>query len=366
MKIDYKPKHVDFASLKDGKMVEFLNFVHLDSAELSLHRIRIAGVKGWKNLATRVANIWIPYIRDTQLPNMASGLSPVRPFVNIGSGVADLVMLPVEQFKKDGRIIKGLQKGTGSFLKAATMETVKLGARVAAGTQVLLEKAEEMIGGAGAMASAGAGHDEASQSAGAAGSGQTRGNWAGSEFAEQSVGRQHGSVAGGSVAGVSTSGGAEARRLSKFSEQPRDIREGLQMGYASLSEGVRNAARTIFAVPTEAYESSEEVSIPPCLLQSKHLESLESNRNRKEYIQGGNHQTVQSIATDIFMVAWYRYTCVFVCIQSHMHPVVRAVPVAILQPIIGATDAVSKALVGLSNTLDKTQQRRMEDKYKRQ
>ena len=35
-----------------------------------------------------------------------------------------------------------------------------------------------------------------------------------------------------------------------------------------------------------------------------------------------------------------------------MRTVVRAVPIAVLRPMIGATEAVSKTLLGLRNTLD--------------
>ncbi|KAH9275096.1 hypothetical protein BASA83_002320 [Batrachochytrium salamandrivorans] len=296
MKIDYKPKHVDFLSIKSGKLIEFLNFVHLDGAELSLHRIRLAGVRGWESLWKRIVNIWLPHIRATQVPSMASGVSSVRPFANIGAGVANLVLLPVEQFRKDGRIIKGLQKGAGAFLKAATMETIRMGSRVAAGTQVILERAEEYMGGSDSGSPSGAfgsgGGSNSSRRGGGGGSGG-----AGTSVFGESRSRS----------GTEYPHDADRQQFSKFAEQPRDIREGLQMGFASISEGVRSAARTILAVPKDIYDSSDE---------------------------------------------------------GRVHPVVRAVPMAILQPMIGATDAVSKTLVGLQNSLDKTQQSRMEDKYK--
>ncbi|KAJ1345330.1 hypothetical protein BSLG_000843 [Batrachochytrium salamandrivorans] len=294
MKIDYKPKHVDFLSIKSGKLIEFLNFVHLDGAELSLHRIRLAGVRGWESLWKRIVNIWLPHIRATQVPSMASGVSSVRPFANIGAGVANLVLLPVEQFRKDGRIIKGLQKGAGAFLKAATMETIRMGSRVAAGTQVILERAEEYMGGSDSGSPSGAfgsgGGSNSSRRGGGGGSGG-----AGTSVFGESRSRS----------GTEYPHDADRQQFSKFAEQPRDIREGLQMGFASISEGVRSAARTILAVPKDIYDSSDE---------------------------------------------------------GRVHPVVRAVPMAILQPMIGATDAVSKTLVGLQNSLDKTQQSRMEDK----
>lgn len=266
MKMDYKPKHVDFASLKDGHFIEILNFIHLEGAELSLDRTRVSGVKGWDQLMSRLLSVWLPYIKNTQVPSVASGVSSVRPLVNIGGGLANLILLPIEQFKKDGRIVKGLQKGTSAFLKATTMETIRLGSELAAGTQVILERAEDFVSNSSASSSA------------------------------------------GKLKSVSSTGTSSQQQYSKFAEHPSDIREGLQMGYESLSNGVRNAVRTILAVPTEILESNEDGDI---------------------------------------------------------HPVVRAVPVAILQPIIGASDAVSKTLVGLHNMLDKTNQEKLEDKFKR-
>lgn len=45
-----------------------------------------------------------------------------------------------------------------------------------------------------------------------------------------------------------------------------------------------------------------------------------------------------------------------------MRAVIRAVPVAVLKPMIGATEAVSKTLMGLQNTMDPSKRMQMEDK----
>jgi hypothetical protein len=44
MKIDYKPKHVDYSNLKGGKFVEMVNFFPLDGADMTLSEVRISGV----------------------------------------------------------------------------------------------------------------------------------------------------------------------------------------------------------------------------------------------------------------------------------------------------------------------------------
>jgi autophagy-related protein 2 len=50
---------------------------------------------------------WLPHIGYTQVSNFVSGVAPIRSMINIGSGMADLVLLPIEQYRKDGRIIRG-------------------------------------------------------------------------------------------------------------------------------------------------------------------------------------------------------------------------------------------------------------------
>lgn len=45
--------------------------------------------------------------------------------------MADLVLLPVEQYRRDGRVLRGLRKGTQSFLRAITIETLHTSHRVA-------------------------------------------------------------------------------------------------------------------------------------------------------------------------------------------------------------------------------------------
>lgn len=51
--------------------------------------------------------------------------------VTVGKGMADLVLLPVEQYRRDGRVLRGLRKGTRSFLRAITVETLHTSHRVA-------------------------------------------------------------------------------------------------------------------------------------------------------------------------------------------------------------------------------------------
>jgi len=65
----------------------------------------------------------------------------------IGSGVADLVFVPIQQVRRDGRLLKGLQKGTSKFLKAMLSEVMTLGTGLTIRAQKLLEAMDKMITG---------------------------------------------------------------------------------------------------------------------------------------------------------------------------------------------------------------------------
>ncbi|KAI8598577.1 hypothetical protein EDD21DRAFT_309183, partial [Dissophora ornata] len=146
VKVDYKPKHVDYTGLTGGNFVELMNFFHLDAAEMTLQEVRLHGINGFAKMGQELLSAWLPHIRSTQVPHMVSGLTPIRSLVNLGSGIADLVLLPIEQYKRDGHIIRGLQKGGQAFTRATTLEALKIGTKVGVGTQVLLEHADEIFG----------------------------------------------------------------------------------------------------------------------------------------------------------------------------------------------------------------------------
>jgi autophagy-related protein 2 len=50
--------------------------------------------------------------------------------------VKDLFWLPVEQYRKDGRIVRGLQRGASSFSTSTAMSFLELTNRVVQSVQV--------------------------------------------------------------------------------------------------------------------------------------------------------------------------------------------------------------------------------------
>ncbi|TFY57663.1 hypothetical protein EVJ58_g6885 [Rhodofomes roseus] len=275
IKLDYKPRRVDYRALRDGKTIELMNFFHFDGAEMTLRHITLTGITGWPRFFDLLNDLWTPDVKATQLVDVISGVAPIRSVVNVGSGVADLVLLPIAQYKKDGRVVRGLQKGTTAFVKSTAMEAIKLGARLATGTQVILEQAENVIGG----------------------------QFKDPITAETVPGSPFSDELGGQLGDEE-----ESDLISRYAEQPMNVQEGMQSAYRSLSRNFNSAAQTILAVPMEVYERS------------------------------GNEGPVRAV--------------------------VRAVPIAVLKPMIGASEAVSKTLLGLHNQLDPNVRHENEAKYK--
>ncbi|TIA99521.1 hypothetical protein E3P96_02903 [Wallemia ichthyophaga] len=238
IKMDYKPKHVNYAALRQGKTMEMMNFFHFDGSEIILRRIMISGIVGWPRLFDLLQDTWTPDVKANQLSDVISGVAPVRSLVNVGSGVADLVLLPIEQYRHDKRIIRGLQKGGTSFARNAGMEAVRLGAKLINGTQVVLEHAESILANRPSQ-------DKVTM-----------------EAVEEET-------------------------------QPTTLKQGMESAYRSLNSNLNDAAQTILAVPMEVFEKGD--------------------KNK---------------------------------------PIIRAVPIAILKPLIGLTSAAAKIQQGFLNKYD--------------
>jgi hypothetical protein len=161
------------------------------------------------------------------------------------------------------------------------MEALKLGTKLAVGTQVLLEHADDLLS------------FEPTSSAAPGATAMARQSSFGEAY--------HAASHSDDTKGRST----RKYPASKYGQQPADFGEGIELAYDSMRRNVGSAAHTIFAIPMEVYE------------------------------QKGAQGTVKAV--------------------------VRAVPVAVLRPMIGASEAFSKTLMGLQNTIDPMQRLQMED-----
>jgi autophagy-related protein 2 len=145
LQLDYKPKKVDYVGLRSGLATEFMNFVILDQANIQLRHAIVYGIRGFEPLHKTLNDVWMPDVKRNQLPTILAGLAPVRSLVNIGTGVRDVVAIPIREYKKDGRIVRSVQKGAFHFGRTTASELARLGAKVAIGTQNLLSGAEGLL-----------------------------------------------------------------------------------------------------------------------------------------------------------------------------------------------------------------------------
>ncbi|TGO60571.1 hypothetical protein BCON_0034g00060 [Botryotinia convoluta] len=208
VKLDFKPKRVDYSGLRSGRTTEFMNFMILDGADLTLRHCIIHGCSGFDKMGQVLNDIWTPDVKEHQLPGILAGLAPVRSIVNVGSGFKDLVVVPMNEYKKDGRIVRNISKGAAIFAKTTGTELVKLGAKVAIGVQTVLQGAEGLLG-------------------------------------PQDTSLSHGN---------SSDDEDERKQISLYANQPVGVMQGLRGGYASLQRDLIMARDAIIAVPGEVME----------------------------------------------------------------------------------------------------------------
>ena len=237
MCLDYKPKKVDYAGLRSGHTNEFMNFVILDAANIRLKHAIIYGIKGFEPLHKTLNDVWMPDIKRNQLPTVLAGLAPVRSLVNIGSGVRDVIAIPIREYRKDGRIVRSIQKGAFQFGKTTASELARLGAKVALGTQTLLQGAEGFLTPSSSSPSG-----------------------------RPTVGRRRSSEQGWQDVGPEEEE-RETRALSAYANQPFGVFAGLRSARAYLEHDLLTARDALIAVQGEVLESSSPGSAAAALVK---------------------------------------------------------------------------------------------------
>ncbi|KAF1973735.1 hypothetical protein BU23DRAFT_532948 [Bimuria novae-zelandiae CBS 107.79] len=145
LRLDYKPRKVDYRSIRSGSTSEFKNFMILEETPILLRRAILYGVKSFDELHDTLSDIWTPDVIRNQLGQVLSGVAVARPIVNVGSAVADLFTVSMREYKKDGRALRAVRKGMGVFARNTTTEAARLIAKTAIGAQNLLEGAEAFM-----------------------------------------------------------------------------------------------------------------------------------------------------------------------------------------------------------------------------
>ena len=264
IKLDFKPKRVDYGGIRSGRTTEFMNFFVLDRADMILRHVIIYGISGFGKLGKTLNDIWMPDIKRNQLPGILAGLAPVRSLVNVGGGIRDLVVVPIREYRKDGRVVRSLQKGAVAFAKTTTSELFKLGAKLALGTQTVLEDVEDVLTQPSVRSS------------------EVNADWEDAGLDED-----------------------EKKQISIYADQPVGVVQGLRGAYSSLERDLLTAKDAIVAMPGEILESGTPAGAAKAVL--------------------------------------------------------KGAPTVILRPAMGVSRAVGQTLMGATNTLDRSNKRRVEE-----
>ncbi|XP_034941345.1 autophagy-related protein 2 homolog B [Chelonus insularis] len=201
VRLDYHGKRVD---LTHGPMAGLLmGLAQLNCSELRLKRLTHRhGLLGFDKLMAYMLAEWIQDIKKNQLPSLLGGVGPMHSLVQLFQGFRDLFWLPIEQYQKDGRIVRGLQRGANSFTTSTAMAALELTSRLVHVIQSTAETAYDMVSPG------------------------------------PSVRRK--------------SKGQKGRR--KRYSQPLDIREGMANAYMLVKEGLGETANQLVRVASEEHE----------------------------------------------------------------------------------------------------------------
>lgn len=221
VKLDFKPKRVDYAGLRSGHTTEFMNFIVLEESRLVLRHAIIYGITGFDKLGNTLKAIWTPDVTNNQLPGVIAGLAPVRSLANIGGGFKDLVEIPIREYKKDGRVIRSISKGAAAFARGTGTEIIKFGAKLAVGTQYALQGAEGLL---------------AQQ--------QGEAQWDEDDLDEE-----------------------DKKQISLYADQPTGVIQGIRGGYRSMVRDMNMAKDAIIAVPGEVMQSQSAAGVAQAVLK---------------------------------------------------------------------------------------------------
>ncbi|XP_048433003.1 autophagy-related protein 2 [Pyrus x bretschneideri] len=203
VRVDYSPSRVDLAALRGGKYVELVNLVPWKGVELQLKHVHAVGIYGWGSVCETIVGEWLEDISQNQVRKILRGLPTIRSLVAVSSGARKLVSLPIESYKKDKRLLKGMQRGTIAFLRSISVEAVGLGVHLAAGTHDILLQAEYLLTGIPSSAPWSVPHK---------------------------------------------------MKTNVRSNQPKDAQQGIHQAYESLSDGLGKSASALVRTPLKIYQ----------------------------------------------------------------------------------------------------------------
>ncbi|XP_055537641.1 autophagy-related protein 2 homolog A [Wyeomyia smithii] len=144
IRIDYHGKRVE---LSRGPLAGLLmGLGQLQCSEIRLKKISHRhGILGMDRLLNFLLQEWLQDIKKKQLPKILGGVGPMYSLLQLFQGIWDLFWLPIEQYQKDGRIVRGLQRGAQSFTARTALAALEITTRIIHLLQITAETAYDMV-----------------------------------------------------------------------------------------------------------------------------------------------------------------------------------------------------------------------------
>ncbi|XP_069500847.1 autophagy-related protein 2 homolog A [Ambystoma mexicanum] len=143
--LDYQGKHVTMDQVGTFAGI-LIGLAQLNCSELKLKRLCCRhGLLGVDKVTSYALNEWLTDIRKNQLPGILGGVGPMHSVVQLFHGLRDLFWMPIEQYRKDGRIIRGLQRGAASFGTSTASAALELSNRLVQAIQATAETVYDIL-----------------------------------------------------------------------------------------------------------------------------------------------------------------------------------------------------------------------------
>ncbi|KAK7506847.1 hypothetical protein BaRGS_00001698 [Batillaria attramentaria] len=200
IRLDYSGKCLDMDRTLAGLLI---GLAQLNNSELCLKRIsHKQGLLGAEKVVAFLLNEWLLDIRSNQLPSILGGVGPMHSFVQLAQGIRDMFWMPVEQYRRDGRVWRGMQRGASSLTMSTARAVIELTNKAVSTIQYVSELTYDMLS------------------------------------------------PGPSVRQPKRRGHSRRRQL----RQPTDLREGVTNAYHVISEGISDTAQQLVRAATEEQE----------------------------------------------------------------------------------------------------------------
>lgn len=129
IRIDYRGKLRNEQLFELGPFVNLLiGLAQLAKVDIYLKRISYKrGLLGYEKLLAFLLNEWVNDIRPT---DVLKGIVPLSSITQIIIGIKDLFYLPIDQYRRDGRVLRGIQRGASSFTTSTALALIELSSQM--------------------------------------------------------------------------------------------------------------------------------------------------------------------------------------------------------------------------------------------